>query len=158
MVADGHFGLVAEPFEDVEDALVLAGGLVEAPACVVKNAEPVDPGGLVRRVRRQPGESVVDERSFLVPGALGVQLAAGPVGDLSDALDVPGFQHMVAGLQQVMHIGGLVLRPHPDPPPPVPGRLPVRPGQRLAGLAGAPLDQLGGGPPVNEKRALRFRR
>ena len=74
-------------------------------------------------------------------------------------LGVPGLQQVVAGLQQVMHVGGPVLRPHPDPPLPVGGRLPVRPGQPLAGLAGGPRGQLGGGPPVHEEpRTPRRRR
>ena len=76
------------------------------------------------------------------------------LGDLAGVLGVPGLQQVVAGLQQVMHIGGLVLRPDPDPPPPVGGRLPVRLGQPLAGLAGGPAGQLGGGPPVHEEPRL----
>ena len=158
MVAGGHAGLVAEPLVDVEGALVLAGGLVVVPAGLGEDAELVDPGGLAGGVRGQPGEGVMDQRGFLVPGPPGVQLAADPLGDLAGVLGVPGLQQVVAGLQQVMHIGGLVLRPHLDPPPPVGGRLPVRLGQPLAGLAGGPAGQLGGGPPVHEEPRLLGRR
>ena len=154
VVAGGHAGLVAEPLADVEGALVLAGGLVVVPAGLGEDAELVDPGGLAGRVRGQPGEGVMDQRGFLVPRAPGVQLAAGLLGDLAGVLGVPGLQQVVAGLQQVMHIGCPILRPHPDPPPPVRGRLPVRLGQPRAGLAGGPPGQLGGGPPVHEKPRL----
>ena len=114
----------------------------------------MDPGGLAGRVRGQPGEGVVDQRGFLVPRAPGVQLADGLLGDLAGVFGVPGLQQVVAGLQQVMHIGGQVLRPHLDPPLPVGGGLPVRPGQPLAGLAGGPPGQRGGGPPVHEHPLL----
>ena len=96
----------------------------------------------------------MDQRGFLVPRAPGVQLADGRLGDLAGVFGVPGLQQVVPGLQQVVHIGGPVLRPHPDPPLPVGGGLPVRPGQRLAGLAGGPPGQRSGGPPVHEHPLL----
>ncbi len=154
VVAAGHAGLVAEPLFDVEGALVVAGGFAIVPAGVGKNAELAGPRGLARRIRRQPGEGVIDQRGFLVPGAPGVQLAAGPLGDLGGVFGVSGMQQVVTGLQPVMHIGCLVRRPHPDQPPPVRGRLPVRPGQPQAGLAGGPLGQLSGSPTVHEKPRL----
>ena len=83
-----------------------------------------------------------------------MQLTGGRLGDLAGVFGVPGLQQVVAGLQQVMHISGLVLRPYLDPPLPVGGGLPVRPGQRLAGLAGGPRGQRGGGPPVHEHPLL----
>ena len=129
-VAGGPAGLVAEPLFDVQGALVLAGGLVVVPAVLGEHAELVDPGDPAGRVRGQLGEGVVDQRRFLVPRAPGMQLADGLPGDLAGVLGVPGLQQVVAGLQQVMHIGGRILRPYPDSPPPVGGRLPVRPGQR----------------------------
>lgn len=64
----------------------------------------------------------MDERGFLVPRSPGVQLRADLLGDLASVLGVPSLEQVVAGLEQVMHIGGGVLRPHPDPPLPVPGR------------------------------------
>ena len=78
VVAAGHAGLVAEPLVDVEGALVLAGGLVIVPAVLGEDAELVDPGSLAGRVCRQPGEGVIDQRGFLVPGAPGVQLRHRP--------------------------------------------------------------------------------
>src|ERR1700746_2976779 len=69
--------VLAEPFVDVEGALGLAGGLVVVPAGLGEHAELVDPGGLAGRVRRQPGEGVIDQRGFLIPGAPGMQLGAG---------------------------------------------------------------------------------
>ena len=45
MVAGGHAGLVAEPLEDVEGALVLAGGLVVVPAVLGEDAELAVAGG-----------------------------------------------------------------------------------------------------------------
>ena len=39
MVAAGHAGLVAEPLDDVQGALVLAGGLVVVPALLGEHAE-----------------------------------------------------------------------------------------------------------------------
>ena len=102
---------------------------------------------------RQPGQGVMDQGGFLVPGSPGVQLRADRLGDLGGVLGVPGVQQVVAGLQQVMHVGGLVLRPGLDPPLPVGGGLPVRGGQLpRSALAGG---QLGGGPPVHEEPLLR---
>ena len=75
VVAGGHAGLVAEPLVDVEGALVLAGGLLVVPAGLGEHAELVDPCGLARRVGGQPGEGVVDQGGFLVPGTPGVELA-----------------------------------------------------------------------------------
>ncbi len=154
VVGPGHAGLVADPLADVQGALVLAGGLVVVPAQLGEDAELVDPGGLAGRIRRKPGQGVVDQRGFLVPRAPRVQLADGSLGDLAGAFGVPGLQQVVPGLQQVVHISGPVLRPRLNPPLPVGGRLPVRPGQPLAGLAGGPPGQRGGGPPVHEKTLL----
>ena len=96
----------------------------------------------------------MDERRLLTPCTPGMQLEAGLFGDLAGVFGISGLQQMMAGLQQVMHIGGLILRPHLDPPSPVGGRLPVRPDQPLAGLAGGSPGQFGGGPPMHEKPRL----
>ena len=158
VVAGGHAGLVAEPLVDVEGALVLAGGLLIVPAGLGEHAEVVNMCGPARRAGGQPGERVVDQRGFLIPGTPGVQLQADSLGDLAGLFGVPGLQQVVTGLEQVMHVRRLVLRPHPDPPLPVGGGLPVGPGQPLAGLAGGPPGQFGGGPPVHEKPRLLVRR
>src|ERR1017187_1656407 len=96
----------------------------------------------------------MDKRDFLVPCSRGFQLVADYLCDLDSALDVSGLQQVMAALQQIVHIGGLILRPYLYPPPPVPIRPPVRFGQALARLAGGPPGQLGSGPPGPEKPRL----
>ena len=115
VVAGGHAGLVAEPLDDVEGALVLAGGLLIVPAGLGEHAEVVKMCGPARRAGGQPGEGVVDQRGFLVPGPPGVQLQADSLSNQPGLFGVPGLQQVVTGLQQVMHIRRLVLRPHPVP-------------------------------------------
>ena len=74
VVDEGHAGLVAEPFADVQGALVLAGGLVVVPAPVSHDAELAEPDGLAGGSVWQPGQGVMDQGGFLVPGSPGMQL------------------------------------------------------------------------------------
>src|SRR6185437_16150051 len=125
---------------------------VSAPSGEI--AELAGPDGLAGGACGQPGQGVVDKRGLLVPCSPRVQLADGLLSDLAGALGVPGLQQVIAGLEQVMHVGGLVLRPRLDPPLPVGGGPPVRPCQMLAGFARGPPSQLGSGPPVYEEPLL----
>jgi hypothetical protein len=52
-VGDGHIGLVAEPLEGAQGALVLAGGLVIVPAVLGEDAELED--------RLTPSCALIDE-------------------------------------------------------------------------------------------------
>src|ERR1700733_8637097 len=106
-------GLVAEPFFDVEGALVLAGRLLVIPPPVGEDPGLGDPGGLAGGTCGEPGQGVMDQRGSLVPGPPVVQLFNGPLGDLPGGFGVACLQQVVAGFEQVMHVRGLALSPHP---------------------------------------------
>jgi hypothetical protein len=127
VISAGHGGLVAEALADVEGAPVMAGRLVVVPAQLGKDAKLIDPGRVVGRIGRKAGESVVDKRSFLIPGAPDMQLTADRFGDpRCRVFGLPRLQQVVPCFQHVMNVSGLVLRPYLCPPLPVRRGLPVR--------------------------------
>ena len=152
VVDEGHAG-PGDPFADVQGALVVAFGLVVIPGAARHQAELAEPAGLVGGSVGQPGQGVVDEGGFLVPSSPGVQLLANRPGDLGGVAGVPGGQQVVAGFQQVMHVGGLVVA--------IPG--PATASRRRSAGTRRPVPgragggQLGGGPSVHEEpRPRRF--
>src|SRR5664279_3987688 len=119
VVAGGGAGLVAEPLEGLQGLPVPAFGLrVVAPA-LRQDAQLLVPGGAARVGVGEQGQGVVDECGFPVPRPPGVQLGDDPLGDVDRVVGVTGLEQVVAGLEEVVDVGGTVLRPHLDPPLPV---------------------------------------
>ena len=149
VVAGGHAGLVAEPFADVQGALVLAGGLVVVPA-----AWAMMPSWWIQTAWR--GESAgsrarvswISAASWSHAPQVCSWLQTGPVTWAAASVS-PACSRWWRASSRSCTSAARSCGQIRYPPPPVGGRLPVRPGQPRAGLAAG--GQLGRGPPVHEE-------